>query len=96
MAFKSSNKQSSYHLDFMKSFFENKEPDCILYSLEGTKFDVHKEILYHSKWMRNIFIDTKDICYREKEILCPCSTDELETIINFLYRKQKFRIINIK
>ena len=83
--FKSNDVQLSYNLDFMKSFFENREPDCILYSLEGTKFDVHKEILYHSKWMRNIFIDAKDTCCREIEILCPCSINELETIKNFLY-----------
>ena len=73
------------HHDFIDLFLQNREPDCFLYSNDGMKFDIHKEIFYHSEWMRNIFIDTKDTCCREMEIFCPCSSDELDIITKFLY-----------
>ena len=73
------------HHDFIDYFLQNREPDCFLYSNDGMKFDIHKEIFYHSEWMRNIFIDTKDTCCREMEIFCPCSADELDIITKFLY-----------
>ena len=73
------------HHDFIDSFLQNRGPDCFLYSNDGMKFDIHKEIFYHSEWMRNIFIDTKDTCCREMEIFCPCSADELDIITKFLY-----------
>ena len=73
------------HHDFIDSFLQNREPDCFLYSNDGMKFDIHKEIFYHSEWMRNIFIDAKDTCCREMEIFCPCSADELDIITKFLY-----------
>ena len=78
------------HHDFIDSFLQNREPDCFLYSNDGMKFDIHKEIFYHSEWMRNIFIDTKDTCCREIEIFCPCSADELEIITKFLYSGEIF------
>ena len=73
------------HHDFIDYFLQNREPDCFLYSNDGMKFDIHKEIFYHSEWMRNIFIDAKDTCCREMEIFCPCSADELDIITKFLY-----------
>ena len=73
------------HHDFIDYFLQNREPDCFLYSNDGMKFDIHKEIFYQSGWMRNIFIDAKDTCCREMEIFCPCSADELDIITKFLY-----------
>ena len=78
------------HHDFIDLFLQNREPDCFLYSNDGMKFDIHKEIFYHSEWMRNIFIDTKDTNCREIEIFCPCSADELEIITKFLYSGEIF------
>jgi hypothetical protein len=31
--------------DFIKSFYSKKQADCILYSNEGSQFEIHKEIL---------------------------------------------------
>ena len=73
------------HFDCIEEFLQKREPDCFLYSNDGMKFDIHKEIFYHSEWMRNIFIDAKDTCCREMEIFCPCSADELDIITKFLY-----------
>ena len=72
------------HHGFIQSYLKCKEPDCILYSKEGMKFKVHKEIFYFSKLMKNIFLDIKDTCCREVEVFCPCSESELESIVNFL------------
>ena len=84
------NKQIFDHFDCIEEFLQKKEPDCFLYSNDGMKFDIHKEIFYHSEWMRNIFIDTKDTNCREIEIFCPCSADELEIITKFLYSGEIF------
>ena len=68
-----------------ESFLKNKETDCILHSKEGRQFNVHKEIFYQTKLMRDILVNANDICCRIIEILVPCSEDELESIVNFLY-----------
>ena len=73
------------HHDFLESFLKDKETDCILYSKEGMKFSIHKEIFCHTQLMRNILRSAINSCCREIEIFCPCSEDELESIVNFLY-----------
>ena len=77
--------QSSIHDTFMESFLKNKETDCIFYSQEGLKFNIHKEVLYQTKFMRNILLSVHNECCGNIEILCPSSEDELESIVNFLY-----------
>ena len=71
--------------DFVESFLKSKEPDCTLYSEEGMKYNIHKEIFYQTQFMRNIFESSNTICCKEKEIFCPCSGNELESMVNFLY-----------
>ena len=68
------------------SFLTKYEANCALYSKEGTKFDIHKEIMYQTKFMRNILQSANNSCGENMEILCPCSEEELETIVNFFYR----------
>ena len=68
------------------SFLTKYEANCALYSKEGTKFDIHKEIMYQTKFMRNILQSVSNSCGENMEILCPCSEEELETIVNFFYR----------
>ena len=70
---------------FMQSFLKDKEPDCILYSKDGIKFNIHKEILYQSKLFRDISIFGHVGCCKSIEIFSPCSENELESILNFLY-----------
>ena len=73
------------HENFMESFLKNKDTDCILYSKEGVRFNIHKEILFQTKLMQNIMISGHCVCYQNIEIICPCSDYELETILNLLY-----------
>ena len=40
--------------DHMETFFRNKETDCVIFSEEGMNFNVHKEILSQTEFMRNI------------------------------------------
>merc|ERR1712079_582947 len=35
--------------------------------------------------MGNIFLEAKDACCKQPEIFLPCSEEEIESIINFLY-----------
>ena len=80
------NQSQTFHShDFVESFLKSKEPDCTLYSEEGMKYNIHKEIFYQTQFMRNIFETSNAICCKEKEIFCPCSGDELESMVNFLY-----------
>ena len=73
------------HHDLIESFLQNKETDCILYSKEGIKFDIHKEILYQTDLMKNLFSSEHSWCCQSIEIFCPCSGNELESFLNFLY-----------
>ena len=86
MVFLKNDMQTFDHHDFIESFLQNKEPDCILYSREGTKFDVHKEILFQAELMRNILLSEKNSgCCQNIEIFCPCSVNELESMLKLLY-----------
>ena len=73
------------HDTFMELFLKSKEPDCVLYSKEGVKFNIHKEILYQSKLMKNISIQYYSGYYQDIEIFCPCPANEIESVLNFLY-----------
>ena len=69
----------------MQLFLKNKETDCILHSQDAIKFNIHKEILYQSKLFENILIIGQSVCCKDIEIYCPCSENELESILTFLY-----------
>ena len=73
------------HDKFIESFLKNEAANCILYSKEGVKFNVHREILYQTKLMQNIFQSCYCACCPYIEIFCPCSETELDSILNFLY-----------
>ena len=73
------------HHSFVESYLKIQEPDCILYSMEGTQFNIHKEILYLTRFMMKILQSANETCCKKVEIFCPCSENELETIVNFLY-----------
>ena len=61
---------------------KNKLPDCILYSEDGTEFKTHKEILGQTKFMRKLLKSAK--CCGSIEIICPCSKEELGSLIELL------------
>ena len=70
------------YLDF---YLKNKSTDCILYSEDGSKFMVHKELFGQTDFLREILSSTKEHCCGIIEILCPCSKGELSHLVNFLY-----------
>ena len=70
------------HLEF---YLKNKSTDCILYSEDGSKFKVHKEMFGQTNFLREILSNTKEHCCGIIEVLCPCSKEELSSLVNFLY-----------
>ena len=79
------NEQFFKHDTFMESYLKKEEPDCILYSRDGIKFNIHKEILYQTELMKNILQEQNTVCCQNIEIFCPCSDKELESVLSFLY-----------
>ena len=74
--------------DFISSFYSKKPTDCILYSIEGFQFRIHKEILSQTKFMHNILSSANGCYCHVLEIFCPCSKYELEYMVKFLYQGQ--------
>ena len=71
--------------DFINSFYNDKETDCILYSEDKMEFKIHKEILGQTNFLRKILSSSKDYCCQIMEIFCPCSKSDLEFLVKFLY-----------
>ena len=71
--------------DDKETFLSNKENDCILYSEEGIEFNIHKEILCQTDFLRNILSSTANDCCKVVQILVSCTKIELDCIMNFLY-----------
>merc|ERR1712228_1033358 len=73
------------YIDLQKSLFKLKQHDCILYSDDGFKINIHKDILCQTKSMQNILLSADNSCCKSIEIFCPCSSQELEILVKFLY-----------
>ena len=71
--------------DFQESLFKVNSTDCILYSEDGTQFAVHKEILCQTPFLQRILFSAENTCCGKIEIFCPCTTNDLEYIVKFLY-----------
>ena len=78
------NKQISLERD-LNSYLKTKPSDCILYSEDGAEFEIHKVLIGQTKFMREILKSAKDHCCITLEIICPCSKEELEKLVYFLY-----------
>ena len=74
-----------FNHEFVNSYLKCKEPDCDIYSSEGIKFSIHKEVLYSAKLMKNILLNSNNFCCKSIEIFCPCTEDELESMVEFFY-----------
>ena len=70
---------------YLDTYLKNKPADCVLYSEDGTEFKIRKELLSQTKFLRKILSSAKDHCCNIIEILCPCSKEELGTLVEFLY-----------
>ena len=71
--------------NYMETYLKNKSTDCILYSNDGGKFKVHKELFGQTQFLRKILSSTKDHCCGTIEVIFPCSKEELSHLVNFLY-----------
>ena len=82
--FKISDQIASFE-SYMDLYLKNKSTDCIIYSEDGSKFKVHKELFGQTDFLREILSSTKEHCCGTIEVICPCSKGELSHLVNFLY-----------
>ena len=71
--------------DSMDTYLKKKSTDCILYSEDGGKFKVHKEMFGQTTFLRKILSSANERCCGTIEVFCPCSKEELSHLVNFLY-----------
>ena len=78
------NKEPLVLISAMESYFKSTPPDCSLFSDDNYGILIHKELMYQTKFMREMIgsvgIDSKI------DVFCPSlSKEELEIIVQFLY-----------
>ena len=66
-------------------YLKKKPSNCLLYSEDGSKFEIHKELFGQTKFVREILNSAKDHCCSTLEIICPCTKEELAKLVYFLY-----------
>ena len=71
--------------DYFEVYLKKKSADCILYSIDGFEFKIHRELLSQTKFLREILSSAKDRCCGMLEIFCPCSEQELTYLVSFLH-----------
>ena len=81
------NKEPFALIDHMDSYFKEKPPDCCMVSQEGHEIQIHKELLYQTKFMQMMVKSANlDCCNCKVEIMCPSlCKQELEIVVQFLY-----------
>jgi len=82
--FKFSDQTASFEA-YLDLYLKNKSTDCILYSKDGSKLRVHKELFGQTDFLREILSSTKEHFCSTIEVLIPCSKVELKHLVNFLY-----------
>ena len=45
--------------DYLDTYLKDKSRDCILYSEDGSKFSIHKEVLSQTSFLREILYSAK-------------------------------------
>jgi hypothetical protein len=83
------NKEPLVLISAMESYFKSTPPDCSLFSDDNYGILIHKELMYQTKFMREMIgtvgIDSKI------EVFCPSlSKEELEIIVDFFYNGKIF------
>ena len=68
-----------------KKYLRLHPTDCCLYSQDGSRFEIHKEVLGQTAFLRKSLESTKNCCCVAIQILCPCSEKELDLLVKFLY-----------
>ena len=68
----------------MESYFKTTPPDCSLFSKNNYEHPIHKELLYQTKFMRDMVVSVSPDS--KIEVIChSLSKEELEVIVDFLY-----------
>ena len=83
------NKEPLVLINAMESYFKSTPPDCSLFCDDNYGILIHKELMYQTKFMREMIgtigIDSKI------EVFCPSlSKEELEIIVDFFYNGNIF------
>ena len=71
--------------DSLDNYLKDKSTDCVLYAKDGCKFKIHRKLFCQTDFQREILSSAKEQCCEILEILCPCSKDELNHLVLFLY-----------
>ena len=82
--FKFSDQIASFE-NYLDLYLKDKSTDCILYSEDGGRFRVHKELFGQTDSLRKILSSANEHCCGPIEVLCPCLKEELNHLVNFLY-----------
>ena len=71
--------------DSLDNYLKDKPTDCVLYAKDGSKFKIHRELFCQTDFQRKILSCAKEQCCEILEVFCPCSKDELDHLVLFLY-----------
>ena len=79
------NKETFDIVDYIKSDIKLRPPDCSLFSEDGFEIPIHKEVLYQTKFLREI-VKSMDCCCCKVELFFPTlAKEDLEVMAKFLY-----------
>ena len=79
------NKDPLAIVKYMDDYFKQIPPDCSLFSRDGHEILVHKEVLFQTRFMRQM-IRTLDMENSDIKIVVPSLyRTELELVVKFLY-----------
>ena len=79
------NKETFDIVDYIKSDIKLRPPDCSLFSEDGFEFPIHKEVLYQTKFLREI-VKSMDCCCCKVELFFPMlAKEDLKVMAKFLY-----------
>ena len=71
--------------DSLDKYLKDKSTDCVLYAEDGSKFKINRELFCQTDFQRKILSCAKEQCCGILEVFCPCSKDELNHLVLFLY-----------
>ena len=79
------NKDNFDIVNYIESDIKLQPPDCSLFSEEGFEIPIHKEVLYQTKFMREM-LKSMDCCCGKVELFFPTlPKEDLDVMVNFLY-----------
>ena len=79
------NKDNFDIVNYIESNIKLQPPDCSLFSEEGFEIPILKEVLYQTKFMREM-LKSMDCCCGKVELFFPTlAKEDLELMVDFLY-----------